>query len=93
MQHPFANSRHGALGPGRAAGCSGDGFHTVSTGPGEHGADCPACGDIESVGTFTTVYAVYFFCSGCGHAWSVEQSRARQRHPERRRAPGLCSGG
>jgi hypothetical protein len=71
--------------PGRSIGCSSDVFHAVSTGPGEPATDCPACGDTESVGRFTTVYAVYFFCSSCGHAWWVEQPLTCEHSPERRR--------
>jgi hypothetical protein len=89
MQQAPANSRYRSLTPGRAIRCSADMFHRITTTPGDHAAaDCPACGDAESAEKFATVYAVYFFCSTCGHAWSVEQPLTCEHHPERRRARG-----
>lgn len=88
MHQARANSRSRALVIGRAISCSAHTFHRLSSRPDDHATDCPACGDTGSAERFATVYAVYFFCSTCGHAWSVEQSLTSEHHPERRQARG-----
>ena len=87
MQQALSNSQNTATTP-RVIRCSADMFHAGPATRGENTGDCPACGGLKSAQTFATVYAVYFFCLTCGHAWSVEQPLTSKHHPERRRARG-----
>jgi transcription elongation factor Elf1 len=50
--------------------------------------DCPVCEEIERARAFKTVHAVYFFCSACAHAWSIERTLTFEHWPERRIARG-----
>ena len=71
-----------------AAGLSENMATTFAASSGALLFDCPACDEVDSAKAFKTVHAVYFFCSACNHAWSIERTLTFEHWPERRIARG-----
>ena len=76
------------MGNSMAAGLSEHVATTLAATSSERLFDCPVCEEIESARAFKTVHAVYFFCSACTHAWSIERTLTFEHWPERRIARG-----